>query len=234
MKSSRKGTVIIEVVVLLAVVGGLWMSKDIFFSDRKKNAKASIEATRELVETQEKQSSYVAASLVSIGTANEKAPESPSRAFIKREVPSTLVLLPEPDKSALKAAETRRMAVMEGRLQEANSLYAEIKDQNAELVNQRNAAIAARRKADEVIMQAAKDAASAQLQRAILFAVAGVLAFGWFTRARQSVPLAVLGGMVGAAKRPAVLVSEIDSHLSPSQQRVVKRHARLNTEENDW
>lgn len=229
---SRKGTVVVEVVLVLALLGGLWAGKNVLFSDRKKNAKTSIEATQTLLETQEKQSSYVAASLVSIGTANTEAPESPAKAFITREVPNALALLPEPDESALKAAQTRRMAVMEGRLREANGLYASIKDENLNLIGQRNAAISARKEADETIMQAAKDAAGAQLQRTILIAVAGVLAFGWFTRARQSVPLTVLGGMVGAAQRPAAIVSEIDSHLSPSQQRVVKKHARLNTEEN--
>ena len=226
----HRGSVGMDIVVVLAVFGVAgWMGKAFLFSDDKKNAKESAEATEQLLVAQQEQAASVAASVTSIGAANEEAPESPSKAFIAREVPEALALLPNAPKSALKAAEQRRMAVMEGRLHEANRLYAELRDENAYLIKQKEEAIKRRIEADKTLIDAARERANDELRNMLIIGVAGLLAFGWFTRARQSVPLAILGQNLGMANRPKELVSHLDATLSPSQQKVVRKHAKLNT-----
>lgn len=228
--SKCRGTTGVDLVVVLAVVAVAgWLGKAYIFSDDKKNAKESEQSTEQLLEAQQEQSAAVAASVTSIGRANEEAPESPSKAFITREVPETLALLPEPSESALKAAETRRMAVMEGRLHEANRLYAELRDENLYLMQQRDAAIARRLEVDKTLVDVAKARANDQLQRTLIIGAALLLGIGWWTRAKQSVPLAILGRNIGQADRPAEVIRHLDSTLTPGQQKVVNKHAKLNT-----
>ena len=225
-----RGSTGVDIVIVLAVLGiAGWMGKAFWFSDDKKNAKLSAEATQQLLEAQEEQAASVAASVTSIGVANEEAPESPSKAFIAREVPEALAILPKPPESALKAAEQRRMAVMEGRLYEANKLYVELRDENTSLRLQRDRAVSQRIAVDNTLMDAAKERASDELRNIFIIGVVVLLAFGWFTRARQSVPLAILGQNLGQANRPKELVSQLDATLTPSQQKVVRKHAKLNT-----
>lgn len=219
-----------DIILVLAVLGVAgWLGKGFLFSEDKKNAKESQQATQRLLEAQQEQAASVAASVTSIGAANAEAPESPSRAFIEREVPEALALLPNAPESALKAAEQRRMAVMEGRLTEANRLYAQLRDENAYLIKQKNEAVARRIEADKTLIQAANERAEEELKRTLIIGAAILLALGWFTRARQSVPLAVLGQNLGMANRPKELVSHLDATLTPSQQKAVRKHAKLHT-----
>jgi flagellar basal body-associated protein FliL len=227
--SHRRGTAIIDVVVVLGVVAVAgWLGKGFFFSKDKERAKESEAATVALIDAQKDQSSAVAASVTAIGVANDEAPESPSKAFIEREVPEALALLPKPPESALKAAETRRMAVMEGRLHEANRLYAELRDANMDLKAQRDAAIQRRIDTDMELIEAAKSRASSELRQGIIMLVAAVAAIGWFTRAKQSVPIAVVGQAMAQANRPHKAVQELDAALTRGQQKAVRKAVKLN------
>jgi len=229
----ERGTVVVDVVVVIAVLGALGWAGKAFLGSGKKDAKESVQATEQLVEATEERDVQVAASLTSIGIANGDAPETPSKAFIEREVPHTLSLLPEPTESALKAAETRRMAVMEGRLREANQLYAELKDENLELRAQMEDALRRRIEADKQLIEAANARASDQMRNMLIIAVAGLLLYGWITRARQSVPLAVMGQTLAKARNPESMVRELDAALTPSQQKAVKQNARLHNPDDD-
>lgn len=230
----NKGTAVVDIVLLIAILGAAgWAGKNFLFSKDKERAKESITATESLLDAQQNQTASVAASVTAIATANELAPESPSKAFITREVPEALALLPEPTEIGLKAAQMRRIAVMEGNLIEANRLYVQLSERNADLVAERDAAIQRRIKADKELMDAAKDKAFTDLQRDGLLILAIVVAFGWVTRAKQSVPLAVLGQAIGSANRPPELVRELDALLTPGQQRVVGKAAKINTPSDD-
>lgn len=225
----QRGTAVVDVVVVIALLGALGWAGKAFLGSGKKDAKESVAATEQLVDTVEDKEAQVAASLVSIGAANVEAPETPSKAFIEREVPAALSLLPEPPESALKAAETRRMAVMEGNLREANRLYAQLKDENIELQQRYENAVKRRIDADRQLVAAANERMSDQLRNMGVLAVAGLLLYGWVTRARQSVPLAVVGQTLAHARQPESMVRELDTVLSPSQQRVVKKASKAHT-----
>lgn len=223
----ERGTTGVELIVVLAVLGIAGWTAKAFLGSGKKDAKESVEATEQLVEATEERDGQVAASLVSIGVANEEAPETPSKAFISREVPATLSLLPPAPESALKAAETRRMAVMEGRLREANALYAQLKDENLELQAAYEAAVKRRIETDKQLVAAANERFSDQIQRTMIIGVGLLCLLGWFTRGRQSIPLAVVGQTLAQAKQPAEMVRELDTALTPSQQKAVKKAAKL-------
>lgn len=225
----ERATAIVDVVVVIALLGAAGWAAKAFMGSGKKDAKESVAATEQLVEVTQERGEQVAASLVSIGEANKDAPETPSKAFIEREVPSTLSLLPNPTESALKAAESRRIAVMEGNLREANRLYAQIKDENANLRARMEEAVRRRIEADRQLVEAANERFNDQIQRIILIGVAALLLLGWFSRAQQSVPIAVVGQTLAKANKPAEMVRELDAALTPAQQKSVKKFAKLNS-----
>lgn len=136
MKSfkTKKGVAILEVLALVAVIGVavMWFKPSVQLT----NAKEVDTITQKIEDTNTKVGEKVSASLNQIGVANSMAPESPSKIFISKEVNLVTPLLPPPSPEELLEAEKRRVAVMEGRLEEAAKLYRESQTENIALISQ--------------------------------------------------------------------------------------------------
>ncbi len=229
----QSGTVVVEIVVVLALIGGAtFFAKNMFGKKDRERAEMSVDATEALLAAGVEQGEEIAASVTAIGTANAEAPESPSKAFITREVPVTLSMLPEASESALKAAEQRRMAVMEGRLHEANRLYVDVFEKAQDLQRQLDAAIFRRKQADEALVVAAQARSDAMFQRTIYIAI-GALAFVlYFLRSSQSITLPTMGRIVSGL-RAGDGIAAVDEHLPQRFHKHVSKHAKLNAQQSD-
>lgn len=240
MKTLRAFTGL-EVMVALAVLGALtWAVAPQMFPGASRRAKDSGKATAAVEQTTAAvdrataaQGGAVAAGLTQIGTANAAAPASPSRDFVGREVPHLLTMLPAPSPADLLAAESRRVAVMEGRAEEARRLYETAAARAAALQSERDAALAARdtaqaerRAVDEklVAAAAAEHARTVQLGAALL--LAAVLGAGWLWLKFHSVGkhgLAVLANdLRDHPPSLAALDSIVDERLKPGVRNLAK------------
>lgn len=132
MKKRNKGEAVLTVIAVVAILGlaVMWFKPSV----EATNAKRVDQVTQKIEDSNQKIGQKVSASLNQIGVANSMAPESPSKNFISKEVALTTPLLPAPSMEELLAAEKRRVAVMEGRIEEANKLYADSRKENGELI----------------------------------------------------------------------------------------------------
>jgi hypothetical protein len=184
MKSNRGSTELVILVALL-IAGASFIKLPSWLDRESRRARQSQQTTEELLQAQQKQGAAAAAGVVEIGTANSLAPESPSKDFIAREVPSVLSKLPAPDPAALLEAERRRIAVMEGRIEEANRLYGEEARRSERLARDLAQAIAAKHLSDQALLEAAAAKRAAEQQMRILIVVA-VLLFLLFAYAKAT------------------------------------------------
>lgn len=167
-KSSGEIATIVVVVLALGALGA-WLFKPRKLDGETRRAEASAAATAQVeqaveqaVASERAKGAAVAASLQQIGIAAAAAPASPQTDYIGREAAWTAPLLPPPDAAAQLAAERRRLAVTEGRLDEARRLYsAAAQDRAALLARAERAetatakAFSARRAADDALAEAA-------------------------------------------------------------------------------
>lgn len=210
----RRAEATVAVVVALAVIAvGAWLFKPRKLDGESRRADASAAASAQVeaavaktdaaaqatAAAERAKAATAAASITQIGIAAADAPPSPHTDFIRREVAWVSPLLPAPDAAALIAAERRRLAVVEGRLDEARRLYAAADKDRAALLDrataaeraraaaelERDAAFGARRAADKAIGEAA--AANLALARrsaqqwALIIALVVVALFLWLT-----------------------------------------------------
>lgn len=213
---------VVEIVLVLALLGGVaWAAFPGVFSGASRRAKASTNATANLETATTNRDATAAASVVKIGEANGLAPESPSKAFIRQEVPVALSLLPQPDAMALIEAERRKAAVMEGRADEARRLYEGASKRAAELQAERDHALAARQAADLALEQAAAadHAKSVQLLGAAIVAVLALA--GWIYVKLFSIGPHTVGEALADIKSGADPVAAFSSALAP------RLHARV-------
>lgn len=213
-------------IVLLAIVllgGGAWgLSKTKWFDGASRRAQTSTQTTDALVAAKDKQAAVAAASVVKIGEANAVAPDSPSKTFIGREVPVALASLPPADIEALIAAERRKVAVLEGRLVEADRLYGDAMKRADEYQQAAARAIAAKRASDLALQQAAAQALGAEQQAfwfMLLAGAAGVL-YLW-TKLSHVSPLSLSRAVAeirtgNAETNPAI--AALDGAITPFQQ----------------
>lgn len=229
----RRGATELIVLAAIVLIGAGWFVVKPLFSRDKKRAQESVQTTENLVQAVDAQASAAAASVTAIGTANSMAPESPSRDFIAREVPAALSKLPSPDPKELLEAEKRRVAVMEGRLEEANKLYQHESERASKLQQERDTAIAEKRAADQALVEAAAFKAGAEQQRNILIvglAAAGALAvFLWFSRISPA-SIGKIAADIRGGEKPLIA---LDRHTSPWLHRQIRKHSKLNTEPSD-
>lgn len=242
MTRNSKGTGVVEVIAVLAVLALLFPAIKPAWLDRdSKNAKQGQESTAKVEQTVakvddtgKKLSAEAAASVSKIVEANSVAPESPSKDFIAREAPVALSKLESPDPAALLAAEQRRVAVMEGRIQEADRLYDKALQHSKELQDERDTALRERDKAllerqaiDLKISEAAAAKLAAERQAArylIVAVVVGALALWWklthFSGWQMS-------SIVNDVKAGQPALTAIDISASPLQQLVTRITRRL-------
>jgi uncharacterized protein YxeA len=129
---TKKGEVTLAVVAVIAVIGlaVLWFKPTV----QESNAQRVEEVTQSIETNDDAIDSKVSASINQIGVANALAPDSPSKTFIGKEVVLITPALPSPSMEDLLEAERRRVAVMEGRIAEANKLYGEAQVDISELI----------------------------------------------------------------------------------------------------
>lgn len=185
---SQRGDV--TVVLLLVLAGAAlfgmfkpkWADGESRRADESREASALVErAVAKSAAAERTKGASAAASLQQIGVAAADAPPSPPNDFIRREVPVALSLLPKPDLAAQLAAEQRRVAIMEGRLADAQALYttayADVAALTARAVRaeaDRDTAFTGRRNADRALAEAA--AANLALSRQRTQLIVGVAA----------------------------------------------------------
>jgi hypothetical protein len=226
----KRGGADLIIIAAIVVIGAGWFVLKPMFSRDKKRAQESVQTTENLVSSLDARAASAAASVTAIGTANGLAPESPAKDFIGREIPATLAKLPSPDPKALLEAEKRRSAVMEGRLEEANKLYERESKRAAQLQAERDEALAAKREADQALVEAAAFKAGAEQQRNILILGIGALgvlvAFLWFGGIRPGA-LANMARDIRAGTPP---LQAMDTYTTPFMQKLVRKRVKFGTE----
>lgn len=218
----RKG--IAPLVILVAILAsglGLKIAKPKFLHGESRRAEASTAATANLEAATNKQGAEAAASVAKIGEANAVAPDSPAKDFIAREVPLAQSKLPAPDPTALIEAEKRRAAVMQGRAEEAERLYATAMQRAAVLEKERSAALVARREADLALEQSAAEQRGAERQRDI-FILAGVLGVALYLYAKVThLSPGAIASAVADIRNGQDPVTAIDIVAGPLRQKLV-------------
>ena len=233
MRKNCRGAVpaIYLVVAGVAAIAGLLVAKPKFMSKDSKRAEQSTETTSALIAAEQKKNSVAAASVVKIGEANAEAPESKQRDYIAREVLLALGLLPAPDAQGLIDAEKRKVAVMEGKYQLAQSLYDKATANNAKLVKERDEAIDAKRKADLDLERAAAERLGMERQRnmTILAVVIVVVLYG-YTKFTHFSPQQI-GEVVADIKKNVHPLTAIDTVASRYQQKLVNKIRKLKADD---
>ena len=246
MKSTR-GEVTLILAAVLAAVGLFAMFRPKWSHGESRRADTSKQATEQVeqavavaVAAEQAKSATAAASVAQIGIAAADAPASPAIDFIRRETPFTLSLLPHPDPAALLAAERRRLAIMEGKLAQAEKLYADAYKDAAALTaraeraeQQRSAAFAARRQADSALAEAAAANLALTRQRAQLLIALGALVLLVAIARLYLVSPATLGRIAADVRSGENPITALDRYLSPWLHAHVRRAAKLSTEPKD-
>lgn len=223
-----------EVAVAVAALVLLgWVAAPSLFPGASKRAKEGTASTERLEAATVAKGAEVAASVATIASANAEAPESPSKAFISKETPLALSLLPPPSPSALIEAEKRKVAVMEGRLDEARRLYETAAAKADRLQKERDDALDARRRADAAFERAAAAEHARTVQAMGIGVVALIALVAWGYVKMYSITPASLGGVVADIRAGMNPISAIDTALAPRLHKTVRRAAKLATEPRD-
>lgn len=226
-KNSSGLAVLVVVLAVALLGGGLLIAKPKFLSGASKRASASTAATARLATATNKQGAEAAASVVKIGEANTEAPVSLERVFIGKEVPVALAKLPSPDPLALLESEKRKSAILEGRAQEAESLYARELLNSAALERERLLAIAARHAADIALEQSAALGLGMERQRNLFMLAAAAAAALWlWVKLTHPSPGAIADAIneIRQGENPLAALNFITNR---TQQRLIKRKAKM-------
>lgn len=226
----NRGFTGIEVIVVLAIIAAAtWVLKPSLLPGASRRAAQSTTATAAVEKATTAQGAEVAAGLTQIATANAAAPASPARDYVSREVPFLLSMLPAPSGAALLAAEKRRVAVMEGQLDEARRLYETATRHAQTLQNERDEALRARHAADIAIEQAAAAEHARTLQFMGAAAIALLLLAAWAYAKFCGISPATAGAIAADVAGGLSLTAALDTHLPPRLHPLVNRARRLAT-----
>lgn len=221
--NSQRGEAITAVLLILVLIGGgLFVLKPKWTHGDSRRATESTVTTERLNEAQTKQGATAAASIVKIGEVIATAPESLEKEFIAREVPVALASLPAPDPLALVEAERRKVAVMEGRLAEAATLYNQALKRADTLERERAAALAAKRASDAELAQVAAERLGSE--RLMNWAIAAAVLAGLlyiYVKVTHISPSA-LAEAVKDIKGGTQAITALDGVASRLQQRIVR------------
>lgn len=218
-------TTVLLVVSLVALAG--WIGPKVLPSvfdkgtrqaDQSADASAQVEqAVAKAVDAEQKKGAVVAASVAQIGVAAGQLPDSPQRTFIVRESGWVAPLLPPPDPVALLAAERRRVAILEGKLELADKLYAAAAKDNAATLARAVKAearvvkeLSDRREVDTELAETAAYARGKDAVIGVLFALAALCGIGWFVARKTSLPKLALAHMANRAREGQTAMDVID------------------------
>lgn len=208
------------------------------FDKRTREANQSQAASAEVekrvaaaVEAEQAKGAVVAASVQQIGVAAGQLPESPQKTFIVRESGWAAPLLPPPDPAALLAAERRRVAILEGKLELTEKLYLQGTADNATLLARAakaeaklSAAYAARRDADADLAESAAYARGKDAVIGCLAAIAVLCGLGWVYAKLNGFSAKTLGQMITDLRAGESAEAVFDRYVPVRLQREV-RHA---------
>jgi len=243
----KRGEITIAVIAIVAVVGALavWIGKPKKLDGESRRAQAGIEATAKLeaahkaeIAAKDAQAATAAASVAQIGVAAGDVPPSPATDFIGREVTVAASLLPKPDALALLAAEQRRLAIMEGRLAQADALYrtayadvAKLTERALQAERARDAAQDARAKADAAISEAAAAnlalTRQSRLQWALFIGAVVLFGGGWIFTKVYGIDLTTAGKILTDIRAGSSPTQAFDTNLSPRLHKLVAKAAKL-------
>jgi len=158
-----------------------WADKRSRQANDSKDASAQVEAAvAKAVEGEQKKAAQVSASVKMMGQAAAEAGNAPWAIFVAREANHIAPLLPPPDYKALYAAEARKRAVLEGKLELADKLYREdakdkqrLLDDNAKLRAKVADSFRERREMDNELAETAAYARGVESQRNLFIIVRG-------------------------------------------------------------
>ena len=239
-RSSIAAFGVIEVIAAVAVAA--WLGPKIapkLFDSRTKEAAASANASAEVeakiakaVEAEQAKGAVVAASVQQIGVAAGQLPDSPQRTFIVRESGWVAPLLPPPDPAALLAAERRRVAILEGKIELADKLYATVAKENAALIARAAKAearvvkaLAERRAVDTDLVESAAYARGKDAVIGVLCALAALCGIGWFIARKTSLPKLALAQMANRAREGQTAMDVIDGVVPDTWHDEIERMA---------
>jgi hypothetical protein len=229
-KSSR-GEAVAIIVVAVAVIGAaaLWIFKPRGLDGDSRRADAAAQANADVNAAAQAQAATAAASVAKIGQATADLPgDSPAEDFIGREATVALSLLPSPDPKALLEAERRRVAIMEGRVEEARKLYAQSLKESERLLQERNEALSKQRASEERLAQVAAERLGAARQRNAVLALAGVLIVLLIAAKFYMVSPSRLGKMVADLRAGEPIETVFDRYVDLNLQSAVQKAFRLN------
>ena len=228
---SNKGVTGIEIALIVAVVGALgWFAAPKIFHGASRRADNSAKATEQLEQATNAQGASAAASVTKIGEAAGMAASSPAIDFIRREVPVALASLPTPDPRAILRAEQRRVAVMEGKLDEARRLYEVEAKRAAKLQEERDEALAARRQADVALQEAAAAEHAATVQAMAAGGLALIALALWAWAKLNGFSTRTVGQMAADIRAGDKPTEVIDRYVPVRLWPKVKREAQLHTD----
>ena len=214
MKNNRRAFTGLEillgigVVVLITAVAAPKVAPKLFDgrtreAENSKDASAAVEAAvaKERA-ANERQGAVVAASLNQMGVAAGQLPDSPQKTFLVREGAFISPLLPAPSPKALLEAERRRVAILEGKLEQADKLYrdaakgnAELLADNAKLRARLSTALSERREADAALAESAAFQRGKDYAIAVLAAIVVLCVLGWVFARLNGINTRTLGMM---------------------------------------
>lgn len=233
-------TVILVGVAVVALAG--WLGPKLLpsvFDKRTKQAEQSQDASAAVekavvkaVQAEQDKGAVVAASVQQIGVAAGQLPDSPQKQFIVREGIWVSPLLPAPDPAALLASERRRVAILEGKLELADRLYAQgTKDNAALLVRavkaeaKAEAAFAGRREADSALAESAAYARGKDAVIGVLFALAVLCGLGWLYARFTGLSRVDIARMANRAREGGSALEVIDAVVPDSWHDSIEKTA---------
>jgi hypothetical protein len=231
MKKNRAFTGL-EIIAVLALLGvGTWFVAPKIFPGASKRAQTSVQTTQELVAAKDAPAAANAASLTVINRALASVPDSPSTRFIANEVPIMLARSPAPDPMELVAAEKRRVAFLEGQLDEQRRLTAVAMKGSVEQVARITKAELAKQASDQALVESAAAEHARTVQLAVAAIIALLAATGWVWLKFNSVSIPNIGKLAAdlrsGADPIAALSSIVDVRLHDKVQGFAKQETPL-------
>lgn len=226
--SQKSGVIDAGLILVLVLCGALGF---VFFKPSKAQtqAAASVVATANVDSAAKAQSAAAAGSVAAIQQVNSQAPDSPQKNAIAREIPTVLAKLEPPDLKAQNEALLRMNAVIQGKLDYADSLYRE----EAKLTAKQAAELAKARAERQAVDLALSEAAAVGKFKDQLLMGAGLiiaLVSGlWVYTKLFSINPATMGKILSDIRAGTPATQAFDTALAPWHHKPVQTAARLAT-----
>lgn len=224
---------------IIAIVGYLFLKP----SQSQKQAAASVQttskvenATTQVDNAVKAQNAAAAGGVAAVGQVNQQAPASPQKDAIAREIPAILAKMEPPDLKAQNESLARMNAVMQGKMELAESLYKDEAKKTAkqaeELKDARDKLQREQAERRSVDLQLSEAAAVGKFKDQIIMAVVAVailLGAGWLYARMFSINMGTAGTILSDIRAGVAPTVAFDTHLAPWHHASVNKAARLAT-----